>query len=79
MTLADRERCQIPVLGTGVAGLAAALERRQVLVSAAQDPAATNTAWAGGIVSAATALRVAGARYFRLAPITASGCRRFRR
>ena len=56
MTLSDRERCQILVLGTGVAGLAAALgaaERgAEVLVGGrAHDPAATNTAWAqGGIV-----------------------------
>ena len=56
MTLADRERCQILVLGTGVAGLAAALGAAErgtavLVVCRAPDPAATNTAWAqGGIV-----------------------------
>jgi L-aspartate oxidase len=56
MTLHDRERCQILVLGTGVAGLAAALGAAErgaevEVVCRAQDPAATNTAWAqGGIV-----------------------------
>lgn len=56
MSLADRERCQILVLGTGVAGLAAALGAAEeggevLLVSRAADPAVTNTAWAqGGIV-----------------------------
>lgn len=52
----DRERCQILVLGTGVAGLAAALaaavEGAEVLLACrTEDPAVTNTAWAqGGII-----------------------------
>ncbi|NWG00154.1 MAG: FAD-binding protein [Thermoanaerobaculaceae bacterium] len=56
MSLAERERCQILVLGTGVAGLAAALGAAEagaevLLVCRAPDPAVTNTAWAqGGIV-----------------------------
>ena len=56
MTLAERERCQILVLGTGVAGLAAALGAAErgaevLVVCRSLDPAATNTAWAqGGIV-----------------------------
>jgi L-aspartate oxidase len=56
MTLADRERCHFLVLGTGVAGLAAALGAADrgmdvLLVCRSLDPAATNTSWAqGGIV-----------------------------
>ncbi len=56
MTLHDRERCQILVLGTGVAGLAAALGAAErgadvLVICRTPDPAATNTAWAqGGIV-----------------------------
>ncbi len=56
MSLADRERCQLLVLGTGVAGLAAALGAAErgmdvLLVCRTLDPAATNTSWAqGGIV-----------------------------
>ncbi len=56
MSLADRERCQVLVLGTGVAGLAAALGAAEagpevLLVSRCEDPTVTNTSWAqGGIV-----------------------------
>jgi L-aspartate oxidase len=56
VTLADRERCDVLVLGTGVAGLAAALAASArgadvLLVCRTPDPAATNTARAqGGIV-----------------------------
>jgi L-aspartate oxidase len=56
MSLADRERCQLLVLGTGVAGLAAALGAAErgldvLLVCRTHDAAATNTSWAqGGIV-----------------------------
>ncbi len=56
MKLADRERSQILILGTGVAGLAAALGAAEdgaevLLVCRAAEPATTNTAWAqGGIV-----------------------------
>jgi L-aspartate oxidase len=56
VTLAERERCQILVLGTGVAGLAAALGAAErgaevLVICRSHDPAATNTAWAqGGIV-----------------------------
>ena len=56
MTLGERERCQILVLGTGVAGLAAALGAAErgvevLVICRSHDPAATNTAWAqGGIV-----------------------------
>jgi L-aspartate oxidase len=56
VTLADRERCDVLVLGTGVAGLAAALAASArgadvLLVCRTSDPSATNTARAqGGIV-----------------------------
>jgi L-aspartate oxidase len=56
MSLASRERCQVLVLGTGVAGLAAALTAADagaevLLACRSADPAATNTARAqGGIV-----------------------------
>ena len=56
MTLADRERCDVLVLGTGVAGLAAALSAARrgadvLLLCRATDPAATNTWRAqGGII-----------------------------
>ena len=56
MTLADRERCDVLVVGTGVAGLAAALSAARagadvLLLCRATDPAATNTWRAqGGIV-----------------------------
>ncbi|NCO69380.1 MAG: FAD-dependent oxidoreductase, partial [Acidobacteria bacterium] len=56
MTLANREHVEVLVLGTGVAGLAAALAAADdgaevLLVSRAQDPSATNTVRAqGGIV-----------------------------
>ena len=56
MTLADRERCDVLVLGTGVAGLAAALSAARrgadvLLLCRATDPATTNTWRAqGGIV-----------------------------
>ena len=56
MTLADRERCDVLVLGTGVAGLAAALAASArgadvLLVCRTNDPSATNTWRAqGGIV-----------------------------
>jgi len=54
--LGSRERCDVLVLGTGVAGLAAALAAAEsgadvLLVCRASDPAATNTARAqGGII-----------------------------
>jgi L-aspartate oxidase len=54
--LADRERCQVLILGTGVAGLSAALAAAErgadvLLVCRASDPTATNTWRAqGGIV-----------------------------
>jgi L-aspartate oxidase len=56
MTLPDRERCDVLVLGTGVAGLAAALTASArnadvLLVCRSNDPSATNTWRAqGGIV-----------------------------
>jgi L-aspartate oxidase len=56
VTLADRERCDVLVLGTGVAGLAAALAASArgadvLLVCRTNDPLATNTWRAqGGIV-----------------------------
>ncbi|MEW6336545.1 MAG: FAD-dependent oxidoreductase [Acidobacteriota bacterium] len=56
MTLDDRQICEVLVLGTGVAGLAAALGAAEagaevLVVCRAADPAATSTAWAqGGIV-----------------------------
>jgi L-aspartate oxidase len=56
MSLADRERCQLLVLGTGVAGLATALAAAErgaevLLACRSLDPGATNTSWAqGGIV-----------------------------
>ncbi len=56
MSLSDRERCQILVLGSGVAGLSAALGAAEeggevLLVTRASDPATTNTSWAqGGII-----------------------------
>ncbi|HPC83604.1 MAG TPA: L-aspartate oxidase [Thermoanaerobaculaceae bacterium] len=56
MSLADRERCQVLVLGTGVAGVSAALAAAEagaevLLVSREPDPATTNTWRAqGGIV-----------------------------
>jgi L-aspartate oxidase len=56
VTLQDRDRCEVLVLGTGIAGLAASLGAAeagaQVLaVSRAADATVTNTAWAqGGIV-----------------------------
>ena len=56
MKLQDRERCHILVLGTGVAGLAAALEAAEqggevLVVCRGTDPETTNTSWAqGGIV-----------------------------
>lgn len=56
MKLLDRERCQVLVLGTGVAGVSAALGAAEsgaevLLVCRTTDPGATNTAWAqGGIV-----------------------------
>jgi len=56
MRLSDRERCDLLVLGSGVAGLAAALGAAEkgvdvVLVTRASDPATTNTSWAqGGII-----------------------------
>jgi len=56
VTLADRERCDVLVLGTGVAGLAAALAASArgadvLLVCRTNDPSATNTWRAqGGIV-----------------------------
>jgi L-aspartate oxidase len=56
VTLADRERCNVLVLGTGVAGLAAALAASArgadvLLVCRSNDPSATNTWRAqGGIV-----------------------------
>ncbi len=56
MTLADRERCDVLVLGTGVAGLSAALAAATrgadvLLVCRTSDPSATNTWRAqGGIV-----------------------------
>jgi len=56
MRLADREHCEVLVLGTGVAGLAAALGAAEggaqvLLVCRTPEPGATNTAWAqGGIV-----------------------------
>ncbi len=56
MSLADRERCDVLVLGTGVAGLSAALAASDrgadvLLVCRTSDPSATNTARAqGGIV-----------------------------
>lgn len=56
MRLADRERCQVLVLGTGVAGLSAALGAAEggaevLLVCRTAEPSATNTAWAqGGII-----------------------------
>ncbi|MFH1176527.1 MAG: FAD-dependent oxidoreductase, partial [Acidobacteriota bacterium] len=56
MSLAERERCQLLVLGTGVAGLSAALGAAEcgaevLVVCRASDPATTNTGWAqGGIV-----------------------------
>jgi L-aspartate oxidase len=56
VTLADRERCDVLVLGTGVAGLSAALAASArgadvLLVCRTSDPSATNTWRAqGGIV-----------------------------
>ncbi len=56
MTLAGRERCEVLILGTGVAGLAAALTAARrgadvMLICRSNDAAATNTARAqGGIV-----------------------------
>jgi len=56
VTLDERECCQLLVLGTGVAGLAAALGAAELgaevlVICRSDDPAATNTAWAqGGIV-----------------------------
>jgi L-aspartate oxidase len=56
MRLRDRERCEVLILGTGVAGLSAALAAAEagadvLLVCRAADPTATNTARAqGGIV-----------------------------
>ncbi len=56
MSLADRERCDLLVLGTGVAGLSAALAASEggadvLLLCRTSDPAATNTWRAqGGIV-----------------------------
>jgi L-aspartate oxidase len=52
----NRERCTVLVLGTGVAGLAAALGAAEagedvLLVCRSADPGATNTSWAqGGII-----------------------------
>jgi L-aspartate oxidase len=56
MILADRQRCRLLVLGTGVAGLSAALAAAEdgvdvLSICRSSDPAATNTARAqGGIV-----------------------------
>lgn len=56
MSLAERERAQVLVLGTGVAGLAAALGAAEagasvLVVCRTSDPSVTNTSWAqGGIV-----------------------------
>ncbi|OYV97232.1 MAG: L-aspartate oxidase, partial [Acidobacteria bacterium 21-70-11] len=56
MTLADRDRCDVLILGTGVAGLAAALTAARagadvLLICRPSDPAATNTWRAqGGII-----------------------------
>lgn len=56
MTLADRDRCDVLILGTGVAGLAAALTAAKagadvLLICRPSDPAATNTWRAqGGII-----------------------------
>ena len=56
MRLEDRERCHLLVLGTGVAGLAAALAAAEqggevVVTCRGADPATTNTSWAqGGII-----------------------------
>jgi L-aspartate oxidase len=56
MRLDDRERSEVLVLGTGIAGLAAALGAAEqgadvLLVCRAAEPSTTNTAWAqGGIV-----------------------------
>jgi L-aspartate oxidase len=56
MTLESREKCEILVLGTGIAGLAAALGAAEagtevLMVCRGPDASATSTAWAqGGII-----------------------------